>query len=141
MNVGRWCAVILMSISTGLSGCQLKDPKYQLYYVEGEQLYNKHCSNCHQKNGTGLGRLYPPLANADYIDQHFDEIGCLIKYGRKGEMLVNGERFNQPMPGVPLLTELEIAEIMTYVGNTWGHEKGLIDVRSVSGKLETCISE
>jgi cytochrome c551 len=98
--------------------------KFRQYYVQGEKLYQKHCSNCHQKDGTGLGLLYPPLAKSDYLEQNFDSVICLIRYGRSGPIIVNGKKFDQPMPPIPALGDLEIAEITTYIYNTWGNEPG-----------------
>ena len=121
-------------------GCGQKDPKFQQYFVEGEQQYKKNCSNCHQVNGKGLGLVYPPLAPSDFMDKNFEEVICMMKKGRKGEMIVNGSLYNQPMPGVPALTELEIAEIATYIYNSWGHEKGLIEVKEVSRSLQPCVT-
>jgi cytochrome c551 len=48
----------------------------------------------------------------------------MLKYGINGPMIVNNVEFNQPMPANPDLTDLEIAEILTYIGNTWGNEMG-----------------
>ena len=112
--------------------------KFTQYYLQGEQLYIKHCSNCHQPNGTGLGRVYPPLYQSDFMDKNFEKVICSIKYGIKGEMIVNGNDFNQEMPGVPSLTDLEIAEIATYIYNTWEHKRGLVDVKATSQLLEKC---
>ena len=42
------------------------------------------------------------------------------------------------MKGNPGLTDLEVAEIATYIYNTWSHNKGLIDVREVTPLLSTC---
>jgi len=116
-----------------------KSVKFDQYYVQGEQLYASHCSNCHQKTGTGLGRVYPPVSKSDFVDNHLDEVICLLKHGRKGELTVNGVMFNQVMPA-PTLTDLEIAEVATYIYNTWGRNHGIIDVNTVSAKLLQCDS-
>ena len=123
-----------------LVSCSQGDPKFQQYFVEGQQLYLKHCANCHQKDGTGLGRVYPPLASSDFMEVHFDEIACLIKKGRRGVITVNGNDYVQAMPGVVSLTELEIAEISTYIYNSWGHKRGLIDAKQVSQSLQPCLA-
>lgn len=112
--------------------------KFTHYFRQGEQLYTQHCSNCHQVNGAGLGRVYPPLNKSDFMEQNFDQVLCLIRYGIDGELVVNGVQYNQAMPGVPTLTNLEIAEIATYIYNSWAHEKGLIDVQSVDKILNAC---
>jgi cytochrome c551 len=131
--------VLILSICFLIS-CSNPSPKFQQYFVKGEQLYIQHCSNCHQKNGSGLGRLYPPLDTSDYMQNYTNEVICLIKNGRKGELIVNAQSYNQAMPGVGNLTDLEIAEISTYIYNSWSHKQGIIDVSFVSKTLVQCDS-
>ena len=113
--------------------------KFQQYYVQGQVLYQQYCSNCHQANGKGLGRLYPPVDQSDFMENNFDEVICTIKYGKQGILIVNGDDYNMEMRGNPGLTELEIAEIVTYIYNTWTHKKGLVDVNDVSRILANCV--
>lgn len=113
-------------------------PKFQQYYVQGGILYEQYCSNCHQRNGKGLGRLYPPVDQSDFMDNNFEEVICIIKYGKQGPLLVNDIDYNMTMKSNPGLTELEVAEIATYIYNTWSHKKGLVDVKEVTQILSTC---
>jgi cytochrome c551 len=115
-----------------------QNPKFTQYYNQGETLYQKHCSNCHQKDGTGLGRVYPPLATSDYMEKNFSDVICLMRYGKKGELIVNGKNFNKVMPGIPILTDLEIAEIATYIYNTWSHQRGIVEVKEVNRIFKAC---
>jgi len=130
-------ALLLLSCSkpNQQAGLSIKE---QQYYVHGEQLYTQHCSNCHQKNGTGLGLVYPPLDTSDYMDHNFDAVICLMKNGVKGELIVNGKSFNKSMPGIPTLTDLEITEIATYIYNTWSHQRDSIDAQSIARILDQC---
>jgi cytochrome c551 len=114
--------------------------KFDQYFIQGEQLYIRHCSNCHQKNGRGLGLIYPPLDTSDYMQNHLEDVLCLMRSGKSGALFVNGKNFNQAMPGVSTLTELEIAEIATYIYNSWSHNKGIVDVKMASQILSTCDS-
>jgi len=114
--------------------------KFDQYYVHGEVLYATHCSNCHQKTGTGLGRVYPPLVKSDFMDRHPEAVICLIRNGKEGELIVNGKSFNQRMPGIPSLTDLEIAEITTFIYNAWGGEREMFEVNEVSRVLMGCDS-
>jgi len=120
---------------------QQNDNKFTNYFRQGELLYTKHCSNCHQADGSGLGRLYPPLKQSDYMNENFEQVLCLMRNGIRGELTVNGVQYNQAMPGVPTLTDLEIAEIATYIYNAWGNEYGLIDVKEAERILNTCGGE
>ena len=111
---------------------------YEQYMVQGQQLYRTHCSNCHQEEGTGLGKLIPPLAQSDYLLADVDRTLCLIKNGLQGEIIVNGQSYKQPMPANETLRAIEIAQIATYIYNHWGHAQGYIPVKQVSGTLEQC---
>lgn len=85
-----------------------------------------------------MGRLYPPLNTSDFMDKNLNEVICLIRYGISGELIVNGKDYNQSMQGVTSLSDLEIAEISTYIYNTWDHRRGIIDVKDVSLTLNKC---
>lgn len=61
-----------------------------------------------------------------------------MKYGLKEEITVNGKNFVQPMPGVVTLTDLEIAEIATYIYNSWDHSRGIVDVTEASRVIKSC---
>lgn len=135
---GLSVSAVLITAVNFLS-CQSKSQvQFMQYFVQGEELYVKHCSNCHQKNGAGLGLLYPPLSKSDFMEANVQEVICLIRNGRKGELTVNGSLFDQPMPGVPSLTEIEIAEVATYIYNAWEIKRGLVDIKTVSTALSTC---
>lgn len=120
------------------ASCQSEEEiKRQRYITEGILLYKTYCANCHQNNGQGLEALYPPIANSDYLVNK-NSVICLIRYGQKGEIVVNGKRYNRPMPAQPQLSDLEVAELTTYIYNEWGKETKVTDVKTVSQTLADC---
>lgn len=133
-----FAALIFFLFSCSPSSAKKTSKKFDQYYIQGEILYQQHCSNCHQKNGKGLGLVYPPLDSSDYMQQNFKEVVCLIRNGKSGELIVNGKSFNQQMKGITTLSDLEIAEITTYLYNTWSNSKGLVDVKEIEAILNTC---
>jgi mono/diheme cytochrome c family protein len=108
------------------------------YMVQGKQLYQIHCANCHGDDGKGLGKLIPPLAKADYFLQDLPRAICISRNGIKGSMIVNGVEYNQQMPDHKDLTPLEIAEIITYASNSWENVSGLTEVKQVEAVLDKC---
>jgi cytochrome c551 len=118
--------------------CQKRSVQFDQYYAQGEDLYVRYCSNCHQKSGKGLRLVYPPLENSDYLRDHFKDVVCLIRFGKKGELIVNGKSFNKPMPGIRALTELELAEVTTYIYNNWGQDRGQVSLADVRSALSGC---
>ena len=138
-------------ICTFLSSCDQKDQsnKYdhldqrtkirlRQYLSEGKRLYNLHCANCHQVDGAGLARLYPPLKQSDYLISNRKESICGMRYGQKGEIIVNGISFDQEMPGVITLTDLEIAEIATYVYTELADTVQIITLNEVRDIMNSC---
>jgi cytochrome c551 len=130
-------AVILLIFSCG-NRPGTGDIKFRQYFLKGEQLYALHCANCHQKNGKGLGLLYPPLDSSDYLTKYPDSVLCIIRNGVSGDLVVNGKIFNQPMPSFPALTDIEIAQLATYIHNSWSNQGKFTDVKEVSEKLSNC---
>ena len=121
-----------------LSACQSADElKTEQYYSEGYQLYTTHCANCHQADGLGLVDLYPPLSESTYLSRR-NEMICVVKNGLSGEIKVGGKTYNRPMPANPKLTDIEIAEIVTYVTNTWGEKTVYMHTDSVTAALTRC---
>ena len=109
------------------------------YITEGRKLYITHCACCHQEDGTGFRRLFPPLATAGALPHAIDSAIYIIKNGLSGEIVVNGQVYNQPMPANNHLKDLEIAEIVTYLYNTWGGKPGtLIKAEHVNEVLKRC---
>ena len=139
--------IILLSCGNSQSkGDTVSQPKMdrktrirlEQYTIQGMSLYTKHCSACHQDSGEGLASLYPPLKGSDYLLEDIPRAACIIKNGLVESIKVNGKPFNQMMPGIPQLTPLEIAEILTYVTNSWGNEAGLTGVKEVEKWLKEC---
>lgn len=115
-----------------------KMQKYAKYMIQGKSLYTTHCSNCHQANGEGLGKVYPPLKGSDYLLSDQSNTYCLIKNGISERIIVNGIAYKQTMPANEQLSNLEIAEISTYIYNSWGHEYGIIETSEVEKSLKSC---
>lgn len=72
------------------------------------------------------------------MENNLETVLCLMKNGMQGEIMVNGKMYVQPMPGIPSLTDLEIAQLATYIYNTWEHKRGLIDVLEANRILRDC---
>jgi len=88
----------------------------------GKQIYMQTCFACHQAEGQGIPSAFPPLANSDYLNADVDRsIGIILK-GKTGEITVNGEKYNSVMTRQAISND-EIADVMTYIYNSWGNNK------------------
>ena len=105
----------------------------------GGVLYNGTCSVCHQQDGEGLAGVFPPLANSDYLMADTRRAIEVVLNGLTGPVTVNGSDFNSVMPPMSQLNDDEIANILTFVLNSWGNEDGEIssdDVAAVRASTE-----
>ena len=116
---------------------QISNPEVMQYAIPGKVLYESHCANCHQSDGRGLGKLIPPIRDADYFKASIPRTAWIIRYGQNGEITVNGEKYNQAMPPNPNLKPLDIAQITTYLYNIWGMEEGVITGSEMEKILKT----
>lgn len=87
----------------------------------GKEIYIDMCVTCHLPNGQGIPRVFPPLANSDYLLSKRAESIRAIKNGVKGKMVVNGVTYRQIMPPLGLEND-EVADVMNYITNAWGNK-------------------
>jgi mono/diheme cytochrome c family protein len=104
----------------------------------GVKLYEKHCSNCHQADGSGLAQLIPPLKGSDYLAKHALDLPCMIRNGMSGSLQVNGVNYNQAMPANKTLSAEDIADICVYVWQKFPTQPLLYPDSLVRTELKKC---
>ena len=107
-------------------------------YSQGQKLYSIYCQQCHKEKGQGMPPSFPPLANADYLMADKNRAACIIKYGNNGPITVNGEEYRLRMVGYEQMNPQDIADILTFVTNSWGNKGGTISRADVSKALQHC---
>ena len=132
-------ATCVLLFATVFVSCQNEaEIEYKRYYIQGRNIYQTQCKNCHAENGEGLGGLIPTLQQVDYLKKNKNQLACIIWNGVKGEMEVNGKLYNGQMPAQAQLSPIEIAEVITYVTNSFGNGQGIYQVEKVNGDLRNC---
>jgi cytochrome c551 len=132
--VGISFFLILLSIS-----CQNQETiRRRQVFTSGLMLYQKLCQNCHGEDGKGLGKLIPPLAGADYMYADKARTVCVISNGLQGEIIVNGIKYNNQMPANQALTSIEIAQLMTFVYNSWGKKDSVFTQKGIEKIIPGC---
>ena len=86
----------------------------------GKHLFNSICAACHQATGQGRPNVFPPVAGSDYLNADKKRAIQLIVFGRQGEIVVNGQKYNNNMPSFPL-GDGDIANVLSYVYNSFGN--------------------
>jgi mono/diheme cytochrome c family protein len=100
----------------------------------GLELYNKYCLSCHQADGGGVRGMFPPLAGNNKITGPSDDLIRIVLFGLQGPVEVNGRDYNQRMPAQNYLSDKQIADILSYIRNTWGNKAATVSPAEV-GKV------
>lgn len=110
----------------------------RVLYREGERNYDNFCSGCHGKNGEGIEKIAPPLAGSEWVTtQDISVPVSILLHGKSGPIQVAGKMYNLPMPMPGLMdnqaiNDGSIANILTYVRNSWGNKASAIHTEEVS---------
>ncbi len=91
----------------------------------GKGLYERTCFACHQLEGQGIPNAFPPLAKSDFLNANPDRAIGAVLHGLSGEITVNGKKFNNVMTSQNL-TDEQVADVLTYVYNSWGNNKTVV---------------
>jgi len=81
---------------------------------KGQANYNTKCASCHQITGKGLPPAFPALQGSATATGPVDAHLATVLNGRKGTAMVSWA----------MLSDLEIASIVTYERNAWGNNTG-----------------
>jgi nitrite reductase (NO-forming)/hydroxylamine reductase len=98
----------------------------------GAQVYQNVCQACHGPTGAGLAGAFPPLAASDWIAAHRERLPEIILNGLSGEIVVNGNKYNAVMPPMAYLADEDVANVLTFVLNSWGNAGGEVQVAEVA---------
>jgi mono/diheme cytochrome c family protein len=103
----------------------------------GKEVFNRdaHCVTCHGENGQGtIPNIYPPLNVNKWLNGSEDRLIKIVLKGLWGPIEVDGKTYD-PTNGVPpmtgfegILTDEEIAAVITYVRIQFGNPKGLAKI-------------
>ncbi|MBC7542171.1 MAG: cytochrome c oxidase subunit II [Candidatus Sericytochromatia bacterium] len=94
---------------------------------EGEKVYGARCASCHQPTGEGIAGAFPPLVGAEQVTGKPEEHIKIVLNGLNGAIKVKGQSYNGVMPAwKDVLSDREIAAVLTYERNAWGNKAGVV---------------
>ena len=90
--------------------------------TRGKAVYTSFCLSCHQADGSGVPNLNPPLIQNDWVLGSKRVLIEQVLNGSKGKVEIDGETFHNSMPPMAHLTDAQIADVITYVRNSFGNK-------------------
>ena len=104
------------------------------HFLAGKALYEASCSACHQPDGTGVPGEVPPLAGSDFLAKGPEQAISVVLHGLKGKLRVHGRAYDSTMPQMFQLTDGEVADVLTFVFNSWGNPGGQVQESEVAAQ-------
>jgi nitrite reductase (NO-forming) len=113
---------------------KIADLNKEIQIHKGRQVYLQTCFVCHQPNGVGVPDQIPPLAGSDFLLDKVNRERIIrgVLQGQSDEMVVNGKKYKNTMIPLNYLTDDQIANVLTYVRNTWGNSGDAVATEEVT---------
>lgn len=100
----------------------------------GKIIYIKNCKVCHQINGRGVPKIYPPIVNTKRAKGNPDYLIDILLKGMSGEVTIEGEKYNNVMASYKQLSDKDIADVINYIRNKTNPELEIVTSQDVKSR-------
>lgn len=100
---------------------------------QGASLYKTHCADCHGSQGGGVAQVYPALAGnpALHTQNVANPLRLILAGGFAPATEANPRPYGMP-PFGPVLSDSEVAIVLSYVRKAWGNQGGVVTAADVN---------
>ncbi len=97
----------------------------------GKKVYAEQCLSCHQVDALGVSGMTPPLVKTKWVLGDKTTLVQIVLKGLTGEIEIDGDTFHNVMAPHSELTDQQIADVLTYVRNSFGNKARAISAAEV----------
>ena len=105
-------------------------------YNAGAKVYSSYCATCHMSDGRGVQDLNAPLVKTNFVLGDKNRLIGITLKGMSG-VEVNGEKYSNAMPSQSFLNDQQIADVLTYIRNSFGNKASAIKPSEVAAARKT----
>jgi mono/diheme cytochrome c family protein len=108
--------------------------------VRGKVVYTNVCLPCHMADAGGVQNMNPPLIKTTYVLGNKTTLIKIVLHGFNEDVEINGQTYSNTMGAHDDLTDRQIADVLTYVRNSFGNKASavkaseVLKVRAISKK-------
>lgn len=99
--------------------------------ANGKKIYGQYCLACHMADGGGVPNMNPPLSKTSYVVGDKTRLINVILNGLATGEEIDGETYTNVMPAHNFLKDQEIADVLSFVRNSFGNKAGNITAAEV----------
>lgn len=104
--------------------------------VAGKKVYDTYCLGCHMTDGTGVPDMNAPLAGSAYVAGDKEKLITIVLQGSAAFANDPERPYKNLMGSMSNLSNQEIADVLTYVRNSFGNKAPVIAVEDVQSVRE-----
>jgi mono/diheme cytochrome c family protein len=105
--------------------------------TRGQALFTQYCVACHQADGLGVPHMNPPLVKTIYVLGDKSKLIKIVLNGFDEDVEINGETYSNTMAAHDFMKDQEIADVLTFVRNSFGNKAGAITIAQVKATRAT----
>lgn len=113
------------------------DPALAASLTRGAVVYKNVCITCHQADGGGVPNMNPPLIKTQYVLGDKARLAHIVLAGLAEPIEIDGDEYKQHMPAQAYLTDQQVADVLTYVRNSFGNKASAVQVAEVKAVRAT----
>ncbi len=100
--------------------------------VNGKKIYETRCLVCHQADGGGVPNMNAPLdGSSNLVGNDIARLVKIIRYGYNERIALDGYYYTNAMTANPDFKDADIADVLSYVRNSWSNKAANITVLQV----------
>ena len=117
------------------AGCEGGISKEKM--ASGKKVYQARCQSCHMNEGGGVPGMNAPLRGSQYVAGDKEKLISIVLQGSSAFGNDPSRHYQNTMPSQAVLTDEQIADVLTYVRNSFGNKGTAVapdDVKTVREK-------
>ncbi len=122
--------LVLIFLSDAMRNTPVQD-ELKASIERGKKVYESTCLACHQSNGSGVPGMNPPLKQTKWVTGDKAVLIDIVLKGMDEEIEVDGEAYDNVMPPFAHLSDEQVADVLTYVRNSFGNKSSAITPQEV----------
>ncbi len=103
----------------------------QASIARGQVVYKQVCLACHQADAGGVQGMTPPLIKTTYVLGPKAPLIKIVLNGMTGAITINDDDYHNVMAPHSDLSDQQIADVLTYVRNSFGNKASAVTVAQV----------
>jgi mono/diheme cytochrome c family protein len=104
----------------------------QKRFAAGHDLFGQICAQCHQPSGLGADGIAPPLVDSEWALGPDERVVRIVLNGLHGPITVGKKSVELEMPGLHVMSDEQLASMLTYIRREWGHEGNPVEPETIA---------